>query len=252
MQKYAKNLIPPSKKNHNIFTLIELLVVIAIIAILAAMLLPALNRARSSARSIQCTNNLKSVALAFVMYTTDNKDYMPPYIQGNSAVWNWGYGLSHYLKTPKIFKCPDSGILTHSWTNGKDDCVQNPTSIAPFFNIAYGYNYYYLQGFKNYDGSNVSPAPVEPHSTHLGRIKNASEKILFADSANLTSGLTSNENYAVIAYNGVNNYASIHDRHTGSANIAYVDGRVKNHKNAMQSLQGVPWSNVRDNWHPGI
>lgn len=81
------------KKTKGFFTLIELLVVVAIIAILAGILLPALNVARDSARKAACANNLKQVSTAFLMYSNDFDEWIPTWQQAYGGSWSRWYSL---------------------------------------------------------------------------------------------------------------------------------------------------------------
>ena len=111
---------PTNCQKRNGFTLIELLVVIAIIAILAAMLLPALSKAKAKAEAIKCLNNTKQLTLGWIMYATDNQELcnVGSWLSGSGSM-DWGIGfnnidpdplknnaLSSYCPGVGVYKCP--------------------------------------------------------------------------------------------------------------------------------------------------
>jgi prepilin-type N-terminal cleavage/methylation domain-containing protein/prepilin-type processing-associated H-X9-DG protein len=108
-----------SARRWRAFTLIELLVVIAIIAILAAMLLPALARAKAQGQAAKCTSNEKEIALCYIMYAQDNKEYLPGsavYYAGNELPLGWFMEITPYLAIKNTNFVASAGSLSASST----------------------------------------------------------------------------------------------------------------------------------------
>lgn len=150
------------------FTLIELLVVISIIAILAAMLLPALSGARAKGRRIECINHLKQMMVATVLYTDANDGWLPPLVQGSvpADMILFHHRLNQHLKTPEIWLCPSGD--------------ENPSSLGSANGelMHYGVNLY---DYDDVDGDGVNNHFPGLSGQNMRRVLKPAATIYIAD-----------------------------------------------------------------------
>ena len=230
------------------FTLIELLVVIAIIAILAGMLLPALNSAREKARSMSCINSLKMFGTAHAQYQNDSKDYICPSGYGgdldNKNGYSWDVLLLPYLGNPGAEPGKSSTYITGSIKIFK--CPSHPSKGK---NIrSYATNMYYMRKYGNGAGYDKLFPPKE--LSKITRFHQLSEKIMTLDcytdqSVGTNSGrltflrVSADELNLGKIYPG--NIANVKPHHK-NANTLCLDG----HAQGVRTFNGTNWPKPED------